>query len=564
MFKDLNKIYLSLDRTHHLYQGYPLYRQRFSEVLKYHKPGLAPAYDKTGWCHINLAGNPIYAERYDRTFGFYCDRAAVKKESKWFHLLADGKRLYSNFYAWCGNYQENKCVVRDTNDHFFHINLEGKPLYTAHYKYVGDFKDGIAVAQVSNDICTHIDETGQYIHGRFYQSLDVYHKNFARAKDENGWCHIDLKGVPIYYERYMNLEPFYNGIAFAEDKAGKKLLINEQGKVEKIIRNPANNKLMETLSDEIVGFWKTWVIYTFVKLGLPDLLPDKPDYLASKLKMNPEYVERLLRGIWELGLIELQEGIFHLTEKGKIFVPTKESSMAAAALMWVESNLSYWDYLPEIMLNQKIKHSNYFKNLTQNSKSQENYYRAIKGYAEKDYAPLLGLINWEKHQLILDVGGGTGNFIQKVLNTQIHLKGILMDLPLVIQNLVAIPSNLQNRLSLIGHDFFDPWPAKVDAIMLFRILHDWSDDESALILREAYKSLHDQGKVYICEMILEEKSPYGSLLDLNMMVTTTGKERNFFQWKNLLQKEGFKIMRVNSISPLLSLITVEKELVHTE
>lgn len=298
MSLDFSKIYVSFDRTHHLYQGHPLYKQRFYEVLKYHEPGVAPACDKTGWLHIDLTGNPIYPERYDKTFGFYCGRAAVKKENKWFHIMEDGQRLSSNFYAWCGNFQEEKCVVRDLNGHFFHINVQGHPLYKERYNYVGDFKDGIAVVQLSNGTCTHIHETGSYIHGRFYAFLDVYHKNFARAKDDEGWFHMDLLGNPIYSERYVDLEPFYNGVAFAEDKAGQKLLINEQGKIEKIIAIPSKNKRMETLSDEMVGFWKTGVIYTFVKLGFPDLLPDSSDHLALKLKTTPEYVERLLRGVW--------------------------------------------------------------------------------------------------------------------------------------------------------------------------------------------------------------------------------------------------------------------------
>ena len=195
--------------------------------------------------------------------------------------------------------------------------------------------------------------------------------------------------------------------------------------------------------------------------------------------------------------------------------------MAAAAQMWVDSNMAYWKDLPEIVLNKKARDSNYFKNLAQNSKSQENYYRAITGYAEKDYAPLLNLINWQRHRVILDVGGGKGNFLQKVLNVQIHLKGFLMDLSSVIQSLGTVPPNLQRRLSLIAHDFFNPWPVKTDAIMLFRILHDWSDEESDLILRQAYNALQSNGKIYIVERVLEENSPNGSLLDLNMMVVTT-------------------------------------------
>ena len=67
------------DKTHHVSaeDHAPLYDARFAEVLPFHAPGLAPVQLLDGrWCHIRPSGEPL-AGRYLRTFGFYCERAAV-------------------------------------------------------------------------------------------------------------------------------------------------------------------------------------------------------------------------------------------------------------------------------------------------------------------------------------------------------------------------------------------------------------------------------------------------------------------------------------------------------
>ncbi len=52
---------------------------------------------------------------------------------------------------------------------------------------------------------------------------------FATAKDENGWFHIDLNGNELYKERYLIVEPFYNGFALVTDFSNNKMIINEKG-----------------------------------------------------------------------------------------------------------------------------------------------------------------------------------------------------------------------------------------------------------------------------------------------------------------------------------------------
>lgn len=223
-------IKVSDDNRYFTHNGENLFNTKFLEVLKFHEPGLAPVRDETGAFHIDVKGNPIYAERYTRTFGYYCNRASVVDKEHWFHLDHDGLRIYDQFYDWTGNYQEDLCPVRERGK-YHHIDLHGNRKYPENHKYVGDFKDGIACVKTVSGFFKHIRNTGEYINESCFLDLGVFHKGFATARDEGGWHHIDFSGKELYKKRYLSIEPFYNGYALVTDFDLKKFIIDEGGKV---------------------------------------------------------------------------------------------------------------------------------------------------------------------------------------------------------------------------------------------------------------------------------------------------------------------------------------------
>lgn len=222
-------IQVSDDNTHFIIDGKPIFVKTFIEVLKFHSPGLAPVKDNSGAYHIDSNGNEIYLNRYSRTFGFYCNRASVIDNNLWFHINEKGDKVYSASYLWTGNYQENICTVRNADNHYFHINLKGNRIYSDNYVYAGDYKDGIACVKSKDGFYRHIDNKGKFINNKSFIDLGVFHKNFATAKDKNGWFHIDIQGNEVYENRYLTIEPFYNGFALVTTFDNEKIIIDEKG-----------------------------------------------------------------------------------------------------------------------------------------------------------------------------------------------------------------------------------------------------------------------------------------------------------------------------------------------
>ncbi|MFT7234166.1 MAG: hypothetical protein ACI8TA_003396 [Cyclobacteriaceae bacterium] len=228
------EIKVSEDSRHFTHQGEILFNTSFLDVLKFHEPGLAPVKDEKGAFHIDVKGNPLYAERYSRTFGYYCNRASVVNKGQWFHLDQYGIRVYNQSYQWTGNYQDDICTVRE-NDKYYHIDLSGTRIYKDNHKYAGDFKDGIACVKTTSGFFRHVRNTGEYLNESAFLDLGVFHKGFATARDEGGWHHIDFSGKELYKKRYSSIEPFYNGNALVTDFDMSKHVIDERGKIVTVI-----------------------------------------------------------------------------------------------------------------------------------------------------------------------------------------------------------------------------------------------------------------------------------------------------------------------------------------
>ncbi|MBK6516937.1 MAG: methyltransferase [Polyangiaceae bacterium] len=221
---------ISSDSTHHVDErGASVYAARFDEVLKFHEPGLAAVRRGVLAWHIRADGASGYERRFTRTFGFYGGVAAVVDADGWHHIKADGQDAYPQRYAWCGNVQEGWSPVREGDGSYHHIDIEGRPAYQERWRYAGDFRGGVAVVQADHGRSTHIDRRGSRIHDRWFVDLDVFHKGFARARDDRGWAHIDVKGCAAYARRFAAVEPFYNGQARVERHDGALEIISENG-----------------------------------------------------------------------------------------------------------------------------------------------------------------------------------------------------------------------------------------------------------------------------------------------------------------------------------------------
>ena len=549
---------ISEDASHHVYRGRPAYRSRFHEVLKFHEPGLAPAIDGSRAYHITPDGLPAYESRYVRTFGFYEGRAAVHANDGWFHILSDGSSLYQERYAWCGNFQESRCAVRLPGGDYFHIKGDGSPAYEESYRYAGDFKDGHAVVQRDDGKHTHIDASGNLLHGQWFQDLDVFHKRYARACDSNGWHHVDMTGEPLYGERFKNVEPFYNGQARIEGFNGSLSVIDESGQALLELRRPSQTHL-EGLSSDMVGLWRTQMIHAAVELGVFESLPASAKEVERRNQLHRSVGARFLRALMELELVWRDaEGLYHPTERGSLLMRSHTLSLADAALHWGRESYEAWARVVWSLQTgesalESLHGKGFFDWIQDKPADLQAYHSALSTYARHDYRDLADMVDFSVHDNILDAGGGNGELAFGLLRSCPGLEATVMDRAEVVE-VARVPTDLKGRCRFVAGDLFREWPVRSDAVILARVLHDWPDHDALRILKHAREAMPADGTLYVIEMVLNDETGGGGLLDMNMLVMTQGAERTEKQFREILSEAGFDLLDVIETGAVSSVI----------
>lgn len=539
---------------HHLLEEVPLYDARFDSVLKFHAPGLAPVRRGGMAWHIDVSGRPAYVQRYRRTFGFYENLAAVEGEDGWHHIRPDGAPLYDERYTWTGNFQGGRCPVRTTDGAYLHLDSAGAQVSQRRWRYAGDYRDGIAVVQSDGGGSTHVDSDGDLVHGRWFEDLDIFHKDFARARDSDGWCHVDRAGRPIYPRRFASVEPFYNGQARVERFDGGLVVIDEDGRTLVELRS-ARRDAFDDLSADIVGYWRTFALATAVELKVPEALPGTSDQLSNASGLPDAAVARLLPALAEIGIVEQHAGEWRLTARGALLRRDHPATLAPAALESAGPLLAPWRQLGAALSDvDGWSPPNLFDQAAEDTERVRRFHRMLQSYAVHDYVRIPQVVNWGRHRVVVDAGGGTGTVILNLLLRFPRLRGILLERPEVLEQ-VRVPRRLGPRLELRPGDLFKPWEIQADAVLLGRVLHDWSDDRCLTILGHAREALEPEGRLYLLEMVRQGHD--GALCDLHLLVGTGGAERTHTALEDLLRRAGFAVLEVLPLGGVPSVVVAE-------
>ena len=541
------------DGSYHLVDGVPAYEERFDAVQKFRALGLAPVLRGSAAWHIGPDGNPAYERCFRRTFGFYENLAAVIGEDSWHHIHPSGEDAYPQRYAWCGNFQEGRCSVRDSGGSYFHITGDGIPVYQERWRYAGDYRDGIAVVQAGDGRSTHIDADGRQVHGQWFIDLDVFHKGFARARDEAGWTHVNCVGVPAYSRRFAAVEPFYNGQARVERFDGGFEVIDETGESVVELR-PSRRSEFAALSGDMIGFWRTQTIATAVKLGVIESLPASDVEIAHKCKLRIDGARRLLRALGELALVTMQDGTCHLTTRGEFLRAEHPLTLADASLEYAGPFAEMWNSLPQILhANGNRNASDVFAEVARDEQRCELHHRMLRSYARHDYSAVPDVLGLQGCERVIDAGGGLGVLASLMLDAHPNLHVTVLDRPEVVAQ-VAYEQGEREGLAWYAVDLFEPWGIEADVVVLARVLHDWADAKASQILQNARMALPCGGRIYVVEMLVPETSVVGALCDLHLLMASGGRERTTGEYQCLLNKANFALKEVRTLESIVSVL----------
>ena len=152
------------------------------------------------------------------------------------------------------------------------------------------------------------------------------------------------------------------------------------------------------------------------------------------------------------------------------------------------------------------------------------------------------LYDWPETGTVVDVGGGNGLLLERLLAERPGLRGIVFDQPHVVSEAAErlAAAGHADRVAVAGGDFFDAVPEGGDMYVLASVLHDWPDDDAAAILRTCRRAMTTSARLILFESIRELDTPgLATQLDLHMLVLFGSGERTREEWDGLLASAGF-------------------------
>jgi SAM-dependent methyltransferase len=136
---------------------------------------------------------------------------------------------------------------------------------------------------------------------------------------------------------------------------------------------------------------------------------------------------------------------------------------------------------------------------------------------------------WDQVKVVVDVGGGTGALLARILSSCPQVRGVLVDLVAESDeaNRVLRESGVSSRCQAIARNFFDPLPTGGDVYLLRNIVHDWPDQQAAAILRRCGEAAGEAGRVLVVERVMTAGGDQRELtgMDLRMLTLFGSRER---------------------------------------
>lgn len=292
-------------------------------------------------------------------------------------------------------------------------------------------------------------------------------------------------------------------------------------------------------------------LHVVADLGVADHIDDSPvpvEELGSRCGADPDALDRVLRLLAAHGIFERRDGGYRHTESSQLLRSDHPMSMRAFARMFglplVWSSLGRLDHSVRTAAPaaELVEPKGLWAYLQNHPDEARIFDGAMTAKAHADIAAVLGAYDFRAFHTIADIGGGRGHLLRAVLEAVPTARGVLFDLPGVIESL-DVPGE---RLTHHPGDFFvDPLP-RADAYVLMEVIHDWADAEATTILRGIRRAASAGAVVLIIEAVMPEDDADLRVhtLDVVMLTVTGGRERTARRLGALLHSADFRLSTV--------------------
>lgn len=319
------------------------------------------------------------------------------------------------------------------------------------------------------------------------------------------------------------------------------------------------------LLDLINGSWVAQACYVTARLSIPELLaagPRSAADLAAATGADAAALRRLLSALGSVDICrERDDGSFEMTQMGALLRADVPCSMRAWALQWGGEAWQVWANLLHSVQTGRSARSlrtgeTGFGHLERDPEAARIFNQAMVDLTRLAAADIARAYDFAG-QRVMDVGGGYGELLARILESYPTAHGVLFDMPHAIsrarEHLAG--RGLEARCDFASGDFFASVPGGADIYVLKTVIHDWPDDKARDILRACRAAMKPGARLLIIERLMPERLEPSAAnralarVDLHMLVALGAQERTQAQMQALLEDAGFeRITRFATLS----------------
>jgi DNA-binding HxlR family transcriptional regulator/ubiquinone/menaquinone biosynthesis C-methylase UbiE len=325
------------------------------------------------------------------------------------------------------------------------------------------------------------------------------------------------------------------------------------------------------LLDLIQSHRVTAVIYVAAKLGIAELLSSGPKSFNELVKAtgaDQSALARLLTSLSTIGICtRAGPERYALTEIGGSLDGGATRSLKNWVIFEGELLSNSWNGLLETIMTGKTAAelmglANSFDLMARKPENVRIFNAAMADLTGLVTSDVLAAYDFSRFTHLMDVGGGSGELIGAIATRYTHIRGTVFDLARCEETATAHLAKLgvSDRIDFCVGDFFETIPAVADGIILKSVIHDWNDARSCKILQNCRRAIGEEGTLLLVERLMpavpgvHDDHKSHALSDLNMLRGPGGMERTEVQYRDLLDRAGF---RTTSIIPAGRFAVVE-------
>ena len=315
------------------------------------------------------------------------------------------------------------------------------------------------------------------------------------------------------------------------------------------------------------GYITSAALHVATRLSIAERLAHGPRPvadLAAETGVKADFLYRVLRALASVGIFtETAPRTFGLNLPAEFL--KKGPGSLGDGLDFIADPLHFQAYAEMLYSvrtgvpgGEKVVGMPLFEFLSKNPEWAVSFNNAMTAFSASVMPAVLKAYDFSGIDVLVDVAGGHGQVLTSVLREYPAIKGVLFDVPHVIDGAgpLLAASGVAERCRTESGDFFKAVPAG-DAYIMKHIIHDWDDDRAVAILQSIHRAMtRPNGRLMLLEAVIApgDATDMGKLIDLEMMMMPGGKERTAGEFAAIFKRAGFELTRVVPTESMLSVV----------